>query len=374
MMQKTGCSVKNKKQLLKTQKIHGHKMVKCVLNGVEIGDGCKPYIIAEVSANHNGSIEKARQMISKAAETGADAVKLQTYTPDTITIRSERPEFKIKSGLWDGYTLWDLYNWAHTPFEWHGELFAYAKEIGITCFSTPFDDTAVDLLETLNTPFYKIASFEMTDLPLVKRVAATGKPMIMSTGMATLDEIEKSLNTARSAGASDIILLHCISGYPTPLEQANLRMMQELREKFGTLVGLSDHTMENTAAIASVALGAHVIEKHFTLDRSDGGPDADFSMEPDQLKNLCIETRGAWMALGTGKRLTPSVQDENMKFRRSIYTVAGIKKGEQFTTSNIRCIRPGLGMAPEHFEDLIGKKAAADLEYGTPLSTDHVEG
>lgn len=342
------------------------------LDGIAVGDGHKPYVIAEVSANHNGSIEKAKAIIKSAATNGADAVKLQTYTPDTITIKSERPEFKIKGGLWDGYQLWDLYDWAHTPFEWHAELFAHAKAQGITCFSSPFDDTAVDLLEELNAPFYKIASFEMTDIPLVRRVAETNKPMIMSTGLATLEEIEKSLSEARKSGNGEIILLHCISGYPTPLEQANLRLMLELRERFGVLVGLSDHTLSNTASIAAVALGACVIEKHFTLDRSDGGADAEFSMEPDQLKALCENTKGAWQALGDGRRLAPSVQDGNRIFRRSIYCVADIKAGETFTRDNIRCIRPGLGLAPERFDGLIGKKAAKDISYSTPIEESHI--
>ncbi len=338
------------------------------LDGKQVGNDCKPYVIAEVSANHNGSIEKAKEIISAAASNGANAVKLQTYTADTITIKSDRPEFKIKGGLWDGYQLWDLYDWAHTPFEWHAELFAHAKTEEITCFSSPFDDTAMDLLEELDAPLYKIASFEMTDIPLVERVAATGKPMIMSTGLATLDEIEKSLDVARNAGTGEIILLHCISGYPTPLEQANLKLMVELREKFDVLVGLSDHTLSNTAAVTAAAMGACVIEKHFTLDRSDGGADAEFSMEPPQLKSLCEETAGAWQALGDGIRGAPSVQDANRIFRRSIYAVAEIKAGEPFTRDNIRCIRPGLGLAPERYKELLGKTAASAIEFGTPIA------
>ncbi len=344
-----------------------------LLDGTAVGPGEKPYVIAEVSANHNGSIEKAKGIISEAAKRGADAVKLQTYTADTITIKSDRPEFKIKGGLWDGYQLWDLYDWAHTPFEWHEELFAHATAQGITCFSSPFDDTAVVLLEELDAPLYKIASFEMTDIPLIQKVASTGKPMIMSTGLATLDEIETSLKAARDGGSGDIILLHCISGYPTPLEQANLKLMIELREKFEVLVGLSDHTLTNTAAVTAVAMGACVIEKHFTLDRSEGGADAEFSMEPDQLQDLCEQTKGAWNAIGDGKRLAPSVQDGNRIFRRSVYCVAPIKKGEAFTRENIRCIRPGLGLAPEKFNGLLGKSASTDIEYSTPLSDEHIE-
>ncbi len=347
-----------------------HKTIS--LDGRLVGDGQRPFIIAEVSANHNGSIEKAKQIISEAAKRGADCVKLQTYTADTMTIRSDRDEFKIKGGLWDGRTLWDLYDEAHTPFEWHDELFAHAKQEGILCFSTPFDDTAVDLLEGLGAAFYKIASFEMTDIPLVRRIAQTGKPIIMSTGLASLEEIEKSLNVARSEGNGEIILLHCISGYPTPLEQANLKLMLELRDKFDVLVGLSDHTLENTAAIAAVALGACIIEKHFTMDRGEGGADADFSMEPPQLEDLCNTTRGAWEALGTGKRLAPSVQDSNRIFRRSIYAVAPIRKGEALSHENIRRIRPGLGLPPERFDELIGKKATVDIEYGTPITERHI--
>ena len=343
-----------------------------VLDGISVGEGCKPYVIAEVSANHNGSIDKAKEIMTSAAVNGADAVKLQTYTPDTITIKSDRPEFKIKGGLWDGYSLWDLYNDAHTPYEWHEELFNHAKTLGITCFSTPFDDSAVELLEKLDAPLYKIASFEMTDIPLVERVASTGKPMIMSTGLASLEEIRHSLDAARNAGNGEIILLHCISGYPTPLDQANLKLMLQLRDTFDVLVGLSDHTLDNIAAITAVALGACVIEKHFTLDRSEGGADADFSMEPPQLKDLCDSTKGAWQALGDGKRLSPSVQDSNRIFRRSVYTVAEIAEGEVFTRENIRCIRPGLGLSPERYNDLIGKQAKSAISYGTPLSEDHI--
>jgi len=342
------------------------------LDGIPVGYGHKPYVIAEVSANHNGSIEKAKEIITSAVENGADAVKLQTYTADTITIKSDRPEFRIEGGLWDGYQLWDLYDWAHTPYEWHEALFQHARNLGITCFSTPFDDTAIELLEGLNAPFYKIASFEMTDIPLVRKTAETGKPMIMSTGLATLEEIEKSLSVAREAGSGEIILLHCISGYPTPLEQANLKLMIELRDKFDVQVGLSDHTLSNTAAITAVALGACVIEKHFTLDRSEGGADAEFSMEPAQLKALCEDTKGAWQALGTGKRLAPSVQDNNRIFRRSVYCVSDIKAGDVFTLDNIRCIRPGLGLSPERFEDILGKTAASDISYATPIEESHI--
>ena len=344
------------------------------LDGTQVGDGCKPYVIAEVSANHNGSLDKAKEIMTSAAENGADCVKLQTYTADTMTIKADRPEFRIKGGLWDGYELWDLYDWAHTPYEWHPELFNHAKELGISCFSTPFDDSAVELLESMNAPFYKIASFEMTDTPLIRRVAETGKPMIMSTGLATLEEIATSVEVARKHGSGELILLHCISGYPTPLEQANIRLMTQLREEFDVAVGLSDHTLDNTAAVVATALGACVIEKHFTLDRSEGGADAEFSMEPDQLRDLCNVTRGAWLSLGNGERLTASVQDGNRVFRRSVYCVADIAEGEIFTEKNIRCIRPGLGLPPERYEGLLGKQASQAISRGTPLSDNLVGG
>ena len=343
------------------------------LDDKTVGEGASPYVIAELSGNHNGSIERAKAIITSAAENGADAVKLQTYTAATMTIRSERPEFRIEGGLWDGYTLWDLYEWAHTPFEWHAELFAHARACGITCISTPFDESAVELLEGLNAPYYKVASFELTDLPLVRRIAQTGKPMIMSTGMADTGEIARSLETAREHGSGEIVLLHCISGYPTPIAEANLKAIPALAEKFGTLVGLSDHTMGNVAATISVGLGACLIEKHFTLARADGGPDADFSMEPGDLAALTRDVRDAWSALGTGSLERSSFEDANRQFRRSIYVVANVARGETFTSENLRRIRPGLGLSPERFDEVLGKTAATDIAAGTPLEEGHFE-
>lgn len=338
------------------------------LDGRQVGAGNPPYLIAEISGNHNGSIDRAKAIISSAAKNGADAVKLQTYTPATITIRSDRPEFRISGGLWDGYTLWDLYEWAHTPFEWHEELFDHAKSCAITCISTPFDETAVELLEGLGAPFYKVASFELTDLPLVRCIAKTGKPMIMSTGMANPAEIASSLETARKYGSGEIVLLHCISSYPAPVDEANILAVPALAREFGCLAGLSDHTMGNVAAVTSVGLGACLIEKHFTLNRSDGGPDAEFSMEPADLAALSRDVRDAWLALGSGRLDRSANEKASMKLRRSIYAVADISRGEAFTPQNIRRIRPGMGMPPDRYDMVVGRKAARDIPAGTPLA------
>lgn len=344
-------------------------MVKPIkLDGRKVGRDEPPYVIAELSGNHNGSIERAKAIITAAAKAGADAVKLQTYTPATMTIKSQRPEFRIKGGLWDGYTLWDLYQWAHTPYEWHGELFAHARACGVTCISTPFDESAVELLESVNAPYYKVASFEMTDLPLVRAIAETGKPMIISTGMATRDEIAGSLATARKHGSGDIVLLHCISGYPTPVGEANLRAIPDLASEFGTLVGLSDHTIGNAAAITSIALGACLIEKHFTLARADGGPDADFSMEPPELAALVRDAADAFAALGEGGVRRTEFETGNLKFRRSIWVVQKIAKGAAFSQQNLRRIRPGNGMSPERFDEMLGKTASRDIDAGSPLA------
>ncbi len=343
-------------------------MATITLNGTKVGTGCAPYVLAEVSGNHNGSIERAKAIITEAAKAGAHGVKLQTYTPATMTIRSDRPEFRIKGGLWDGYTLWDLYEWAHTPYEWHGELFAHAKSVGVTCISTPFDETAVDLLESVGAPFYKVASFEMTDLPLVRRIAETGKPMIISTGMGNRDEIARSLDTARKHGSGEIVLLHCISGYPTPVGEANLRAIPDLAKEFGALVGLSDHTMGNTAAIAAIALGACLIEKHFTLARADGGPDADFSMEPPELQALVRDSADAFSALGGGGVRRTDFETGNLKFRRSIWVVEAMRKGEAFRSEKLRRIRPGNGLSPERYDEVLGRVAARDIEAGSPLT------
>jgi pseudaminic acid synthase len=335
-----------------------------------ISNNSPPYIIAELSANHNGSITRAFESILAAKEAGADAVKIQTYTADTMTIDCDREEFQIMGGLWDGYSLYDLYKEAQTPYEWHKPLFDYAKEIGITIFSTPFDETAVDLLEELEAPAYKIASFEMTDLPLVKYVAQTKKPMIISTGMANLEEITEVVRVAKEGGCTDLILLHCISSYPAPAEQSNLKTIPDLAERFDVISGLSDHTMATTVAITSVALGACVIEKHFTLSRTDKGPDSEFSLEPQELKQLCIDTKIAWQALGKAGYEKKESEKSNVKYRRSLYAVKDIKKGDKLTKENVKRIRPGLGLEPKHYDEIISKAAKCDIDRGTPISFD----
>jgi len=332
-----------------------------------------PYIIAELSANHNGSIERAFESIKLAKEAGVDAVKIQTYTADTMTIDCDREDFKITGGLWDGYKLYDLYKEAQTPYDWHKPLFDYAKEIGITIFSTPFDETAVDLLEELDVPAYKIASFEITDLPLVRYVAQTGKPMIISTGMADLEEISEVVEVARENGCDDLVLLHCISSYPAPVEQSNLRTIPDLAKRFGVLSGLSDHTIGTTVATTSVALGACLIEKHFTLSRSDKGPDSEFSLEPHELKRLCSDTKIAWQSLGIAGYDRKEAEQSSLIFRRSLYVVRDIKKGDKFTKDNIRRIRPGFGLKPKFYEEVLKKTSKKNVKAGTPLNWDFVK-
>ncbi|MCX5567116.1 pseudaminic acid synthase [Alcaligenes phenolicus] len=338
------------------------------IDGVKIGPHYPPYIIAELSANHNGSLERALQTIDEAKRRGASAIKLQTYTADTMTIQSDRPEFLINEGPWRGYTLYDLYKQAQTPFEWHQAMFEHARKIGITVFSTPFDETAVDLLEKLNAPAYKIASFELTDLPLIQYVARTGKPMIMSTGMATELEIQEAVDTARQAGCKELVLLHCISSYPAPMEQANVAQLAELGRRFDAVPGLSDHTLGTVASVAAVTLGACVIEKHFILDRDDGGPDSGFSIEPPELERLCSDTRDAWAAVGQVGYQRQEAEQANKIFRRSIYFVRDMKAGEIVTERDIKRIRPGTGLAPKHFSELVGKTLAIDVTHGTPTS------
>ena len=340
------------------------------INNRIISNQQPPYIIAELSANHNGSIERAFESIKAAKEAGVDAVKIQTYTADTMTIDCDREEFQITGGLWDGYSLYDLYKEAQTPYEWHKRLFDYAKEIGITIFSTPFDETAVDLLEGLDTPAYKIASFEMTDLPLVRYVAQTKKPMIISTGMANLEEIKEVVRVAMENGCTDLILLHCISSYPAPAEQSNLKTISDLAERFGVITGLSDHTMGTTVATTSVALGACLIEKHFTLSRSEKGPDSEFSLEPQELKQLCFDTKIAWQSLGQAGYEKKEAEKSNVKYRRSIYAVKDIKKGDKLSRENIKRIRPGFGLEPKHYDEIISKAAKCDIDRGTPISFD----
>ncbi|MFY0642736.1 MAG: pseudaminic acid synthase [Bermanella sp.] len=334
------------------------------IDGVEIGNHCSPYIVAEVSGNHNGSIDRAKKIMSSAKKCGANAVKLQTYTADTITINSQSEDFKVKGGLWDGYTLYDLYKWAETPFEWHKDLFDHARSINLTCFSTPFDETAIDLLESLNAPAYKIASFEVIDLPLIKYAASTKKPLIISTGMANLAEISEAVEVARDAGCNDLMLLHCISSYPAPIDQSNLTTIADLKSKFKTLTGLSDHTLGTNTSIAAVALGASFIEKHFTLNRSDGGPDSAFSIEPDELKKLCVDAHNTWLSLGKPGYDLKESEAGNIKFRRSLYFINNLNKGHTITVDDIKSIRPGFGIAPKYYSEIIGKTLSKDINFG----------
>ncbi len=344
-----------------------------IIDGRKIGEGHPPYIIAEVSANHNGSLERALETIKTAHDNGAHAVKIQTYTADTMTIDCDRDDFMIQGGLWGGYKLYDLYRWAETPFEWHQAIFEYAASMGITVFSTPFDESAVDLLESLNTPAYKIASFEATDLPLIRYIASKGKPIIMSTGMCSESEIAEAVAVAREGGCENLVLLHCISSYPAPMDQANLRQMPALTERFGTIPGLSDHTLGTTASVAAVALGACVIEKHFTLSRNDKGPDSEFSIEPDELKQLCQASFDAWSALGArGFDRQPS-EAGNRHFRRSLYFVKDLEAGERITADHIRRIRPGFGLAPKYFDQLIGRRVKQRVERGMATSWDLID-
>lgn len=339
----------------------------------EIGPDQPPYIIAELSANHNGDIERAFEIMEAAKTAGADAIKIQTYRPDTITIDHDGPEFQISGTLWDGRSLYELYEWAHTPWEWHAPLFEKARALEITMFSSPFDHTAVDLLEELGAPAFKIASFELVDLPLIRRVAQSGKPMIMSTGMADDVEIAEALDAARDAGAHDIVLLHCVSGYPAPAADYNLATLPDMAARFNTMTGLSDHTLDNTAAIASVALGAVMIEKHVTLDRSGGGPDDSFSLEPDELSQLVTGARTAWDARGAVDYGLKSSEQGNIQFRRSLYVVNDIPAGGALSADNIRSIRPGYGLAPKHYDALIGRRVKAPTPRGTALTWDLLE-
>lgn len=330
-------------------------------------------VIAELSANHNGSIRRAEQLIRAAADAGADAVKLQTYTADTITIPCDNEPFCIKGGLWDGRTLHDLYQEAYTPWEWTPRLMALAKDLGMDCFSTPFDATAVDFLEECGVSRYKIASFEVVDIPLLKKVAATGKPVIMSTGMATLAEIDEAVRTLRENGSGELTLLKCTSAYPAPPEEANLRTIPHLAQAFGCKSGLSDHTMGSAVAVAAVALGATVIEKHLTLARADGGPDGSFSMEPDEFKQMVQDIRTVEQALGRVCYDLTEKQKESKVFRRSLFIVQDIKAGEAFTTENIRSIRPGHGLHTSYLEHFIGKISKKSYSKGTPVTLEMLQ-
>ncbi len=331
------------------------------------------YVIAELSANHNHDLQRAKDTIAAAAEAGANAIKLQTYTPDTMTINCSNEYFQIKGTLWEGQNLYDLYGQAYTPWEWHAELQAIAHELGLDFFSTPFDATAVDFLESLNVPCHKIASFELVDIPLLKKVASTRKPVIMSTGMGTLAEIDEAVTTLRKNGTQDLILLKCTSSYPAPPEEINLKTISHLAQAFNCPAGLSDHTMGSAVAVAAVALGARIIEKHFTLSRADGGPDSAFSMEPHEFKQMVNDIRIAEKALGRVSYALTENEKSSVVFRRSLFVVKSIKQGGEFTAENIRSIRPGEGLHTRYLPVFWGKKASKDIEKGTPLNWDMID-
>lgn len=341
-------------------------MPEIAIAGRPIGPAHPPYVIAELSANHNGSLETALRIVRAAAVAGADAVKLQTYRPDTITLNCDEEPFRIRGGLWDGRTLYDLYAEAHMPWDWHKPLFEEAQRLGLPIFSSPFDSTAVDLLEDLNAPAYKIASFEAVDLPLIRYAAATGKPLIISTGMADAEEIAEAVDAARSAGCTQLALLHCVSGYPAPPEDYNLRTIVDMAERHGHVVGLSDHTLDNSVAAASVALGAAIIEKHFTLDRNGGGPDDTFSLEPADLAELCRSARTTWQALGRVDYGLKSSEQGNRQFRRSLYFVRDLPAGAVVTADAVRSVRPGYGLAPKHLDAVLGRRLAHAVQANTP--------
>ncbi|MDA9702924.1 pseudaminic acid synthase [Paracoccaceae bacterium] len=339
-----------------------------IVDGLHISEENSVYLIAEMSANHNGNIKNAYKAIEAAKESGANAIKIQTYTADTLTIKSQRPEFYLSGGIWDGRHLYDLYKEAHTPYDWHASLFEYAKKCGITIFSTPFDDSAVELLESLDTPAYKIASFEIIDTPLIKRVALTKKPLFMSTGAASFQEISEAIQVARENGAEEILLFHCISSYPAPVEEAQLNNIIHLKEKFGVLVGLSDHTIGTDAGFLSVGMGAVAIEKHFIADRSIGGPDSEFSATPDEFLKLRKKVDLAKKMLGANSFTRSLSENQSGGIRRSIYSVSEKKKGEVVGREDLKIIRPGLGLHPRYFENLIGLKLAKDMSFGEPLN------
>jgi len=345
-----------------------NKMI--VIDGRCIGPEYAPYVIAEMSANHNGNITNAYRIMDMAKKSGADAVKIQTYTADTLTIDSHLQDFQLTEGLWSGRTLYQLYQEAYTPWDWHKPLFDYARKIGITMFSSPFDTTAVDLLEDLNAPAYKIASFEAVDLPLIRYVANTGKPMIISTGMADSDEIQEAIDAARDGGCKELAILHCVSGYPAPSEDYNLRTLSDMQQRYGLVTGLSDHTLDNATAIASVALGASIVEKHVTLNRLGGGPDDSFSLEHEELQRLCSDAYIVWQALGVIDYGRKSSELGNVKFRRSIYFVKDMKAGDVITKNVIRRIRPGYGLAPKYEDEILGKKVKCDISRGKATSWD----
>lgn len=338
-----------------------------IINGRPVGPGHPPYLIAEMSGNHNGDLGRALALVDAAKAAGADAVKLQTYTADTITIDHDGPGFRLKGGLWRGRTLHDLYREAHTPWDWHEPLFAHARSIGLTLFSSPFDDSAVELLERLDAPAFKIASFELNDLPLIRRAARSGKPLIVSTGLATLGEVAEAVE---AAGDVPLVLLHCVSGYPTPPEDCNLRTIPHLADAFGVGVGLSDHTHGVAVPVAAAALGAVVIEKHFTLSRAEGGVDSAFSLEPAEFRAMADSVRTAWAALGRVHYGVEPSEAGGRDYRRSLYVVADVPAGAPLTPGNVRSIRPGFGMEPKHLPAVLGRRAARDLKRGDPLRWD----
>lgn len=348
------------------ERLRGHASI----GGRRVGPGEPAYVVAEMSANHEHELDRARRIVEAAAETGADAIKLQTYRPDTITIDSDRPPFRIEEGPWAGQTLYDLYGEAYTPWEWHGELRDLAHDLDLDFFSTPFDPTAVEFLEDLGVPVYKIASFEALDLPLIRRVASTGKPLILSTGMTRLAEIDDAVRAVREAGGRELILLKCTSSYPAPPEEAHLRTIPHLSEAFGVPAGLSDHTLGTAVPTAAVTLGACVVEKHLTLSRESGGPDSGFSLEPDEFGRMVDAVRTAEKALGEVRYGPTKSQEESTVFRRSLFVVDDVAEGEAFTRENVRSIRPGDGLAPKHLDAVIGREAAHDVERGTPLDWD----
>lgn len=342
------------------------------IGGRIIGAGTPPFLIAEMSGNHNQSLERALAIVDAAAKTGVHALKIQTYTADTMTLDLDYGDFFINDpkSLWNGTSLYKLYQQAHTPWEWHKPIFDRCRELGMIGFSTPFDDTSVDFLEDLNVPCYKIASFENTDIPLIRKVASTGKPMIISTGMASIAELDETVCAAREAGCKDLVLLKCTSTYPATPENTNISTISHMAKLFGCQVGLSDHTMGIGVAVASVAFGATVIEKHFTLNRADGGVDSTFSMEPTEMQALVLESERAWQSLGRVNYGATDAEEKSKVFRRSLYVVEDVKKGEQFTANNVRAIRPGYGLAPKFLEKALGRVARSDIKKGTALSWD----
>lgn len=334
----------------------------------------KPFIIAEMSGNHNQSLESALVIVDAVAKAGAHALKIQTYTADTMTLDINKGEFFVgdKNNLWEGRTLYELYNEAHTPWEWHKPIFDRARKLGLIAFSTPFDDTSVDFLESLDVPCYKIASFENTDIPLIRRVATTGKPLIISTGMATVAELDETVRAARQSGCKDLVLLKCTSTYPASAENTNIKTITHMRELFGCEIGISDHTMGIGVSVAAVALGATVVEKHFTMSRSDGGVDSTFSMEPHEMEQLVLESERAWQSIGQVSYGPTGAELSSIAYRRSLYVVRDVKAGEALTIENIRAIRPGLGLPPKYIELFIGKNIKSDVPRGTPLTWDLV--